>query len=371
MNTLYEGYYIGLMTGTSMDGVDTVLVDIHDNNKTQLISSYEQPLTDDLRDKIIGASNASADSLHDIALLDQELAETYATCIQSLLKQSGIKADNVQAIGSHGQTIRHCPDCQPPYTIQIGNADRLVELTGITVVSNFRQRDMAAGGQGAPLAPLFHHHLFAQPGTTRVCINLGGIANISVLNANGLISGFDTGPANTLMDHWAMRQRGERYDKDAYWASSGRVNESLLNSLLSEPWLSRQPPKSTGPELFNLQWLDSHLAGLDVSPVDVQRTLCEYTAMTLSDAISRYAPDSEELIVCGGGAYNPLLLERIEHHLPDKQLQSSEAFDMAPEWVEASMFAWLAWRTLNGLPGNVPTVTGASHEVVLGAIHPA
>ena len=371
MNTSYEGYYIGLMTGTSMDAVDTVLVEIPVGGKTRLAASHDYPLPDTLRQKIISACSSEASSPQDFASLDDELAETYAMCVQSLLEQTEIRADEIRAIGSHGQTIRHCPDCQPPYTIQLGNGERLLDLTGITTVNNFRQDDLNAGGQGAPLAPLFHHHLFAQPDKTLVGINLGGIANISILHADGQITGFDTGPANTLMDKWIERHQGVRYDQDARWAQSGQISSSLLENLLSEPWLSRKPPKSTGPELFNLQWLDRHLAGLDIDPADVQLSLCEYTAITLTDAISHYAPDCEKAVICGGGAYNPLLIDRIKHHLPNTSLVNSENYGIAPEWVEACMFAWLAYRTMNGLPGNVPAVTGASHEVVLGTIHPA
>jgi len=369
MNNLPD-YYVGLMTGTSMDAVDTVLVNIPSQGKTRLIASHDYPLPDNLREKIIVACNSEKHSPEDFASLDHELAETYAVCVQSLLEQSDIRSGQISAIGSHGQTIRHCPDCNPPYTIQLGNGERLAELTSITTINNFRQADMDAGGQGAPLAPLFHHHLFAQPGRTLVGVNLGGIANISILHADGQISGFDTGPANTLMDKWIERHQGKRYDQDAKWAQTGQVNAQLLEILLSEQWLSRQPPKSTGPELFNLSWLDQHLTGLHIDPADVQRTLCEYTAITLTDAISNYTPDCNEAVICGGGAYNPLLVDRIKFYLSDATLLSSEHYDIAPEWVEACMFAWLAHRTLNNLPGNVPAVTGANQEVVLGNIHP-
>jgi anhydro-N-acetylmuramic acid kinase len=371
MNTSHEGYYIGLMTGTSMDAVDTVVVDIQPDRKTTLVASYEHPLASSLREKITDACVARKDSAHDIATLDQELSELYAECIGSLLQQAGIASEHIKAIGSHGQTIRHCPDCQPPYTVQIGNAARLAEMTGITVINDFRQRDMAAGGQGAPLAPLFHHHLFSLAGKTIVCINLGGIANISILHADGSITGFDTGPANTLMDQWIMHHQQQRYDKDAVWARSGKIQPLLLDALLSEPWLSRQPPKSTGPELFNLQWLEQYLGEQEISPADVQRSLCEFSAISLTNAVNQYAPDAASVVICGGGAYNPLLVERIKHHLGGIHMSDSKLTNIAPEWIEACLFGWLAYRTLNGLAGNVPAVTGARHEAVLGAIHPA
>lgn len=371
MDTCPEGYYIGLMTGTSMDAVDTVLVDIKHGQTTRLVGSYEQPLPDEFRASINHVCDATQDSVDHVARLDLQLADLYAECIRSLLEQTAIKAEQVMAIGSHGQTIRHCPDCQPAYSVQIGNAARLVELTGITTVNNFRQRDMAAGGQGAPLAPLFHHHLFSQLDRTIVCINLGGIANISILRANGEIEGFDTGPANTLMDQWVMQQQQQRYDENAAWASSGTINQALLEKLLEEPWLKRPPPKSTGPELFNLQWLQPYLDDIDAGPADVQSTLCEFSAVTIANAIAGNASDAQAAVLCGGGAYNPLLVERIQHHLPNLPISDSSHSGIKPEWIEACMFGWLAYRALNGLTGNVPRVTGASHEVILGAIYPA
>ena len=354
-----------------MDAVDATLVEIKQNHKTRLISAYEHPLPTSLRERITNAGNASADSIHDVAILDNELAELYAHCVQATLEQAEVSPDQVHAIGSHGQTVRHCPDCNPPYSVQLGNADRLAEMTGISTVSNFRQRDMAAGGQGAPLAPIFHHHLFANDAHTVVCVNLGGIANISILNADGAITGFDTGPANTLMDKWTAQHHSEFFDRDAQWARTGNINDALLQAMLSENWLERPPPKSTGPELFNMHWLQQHLHDVHIEPEDVQRSLCEFSAVTIANAIHEHASDCRQLIVCGGGAYNPLLVERIQHHLSDIEVSKSDIVGIAPEWIEACMFAWLAYRTLNGLPGNIPAVTGARHEVVLGAIHHA
>lgn len=364
------GYFIGIMTGTSMDAVDTALVKIHDDGKSVFCSGHSQPITDRLRQKISAAANGHDDTLNTLATLDMELAVLFSDCVNQLLKKTHMERRDITAIGSHGQTIRHCPECSPPYTLQLGNGDTLAQQTGITTVANFRQRDIALGGQGAPLAPLFHHLAFHQQGKTTVVVNLGGIANISILYPDGTIEGCDTGPANTLMDQWIFKHQQKRYDRDAAWAKQGKLNENLLSRLLDEPWLKLPPPKSTGPELFNMQWLQTRLGNLDIAPADVQRTLCEYTATTLTKAITEYCKTTpDELILCGGGAYNPLLVGRIQSLCPYPVSLSSN-HGLSPDWVEASMFAWLAYRTLNGLTGNVPQVTGASRAAVLGAIHP-
>ena len=364
-----EGYYIGLMSGTSLDAVDAALLEISDSNNVSLIMADEYNIPDKMRQDILNISSGSLDSLHAIATLDHQLARVYAESVLLLLSNIGISARDIQAIGSHGQTVRHMPDESPPYTVQLGNGALLAELTDIKIVNDFRQADIAAGGQGAPLAPLFHHHLFHEQEQTVVGLNLGGIANISILHANGKISGFDTGPANTLMDQWISHHHQARYDKDGNWDRSGSVNTTLLENLLAEPWLNMAPPKSTGPELFNMRWLNDHMQGMETSPEDVQHTLCEFSAITVSNAIKNHAADCSKVILCGGGAYNPLLVERIQSHLPGCAVVGSNVYGIDPKWIEASMFAWFAWRTLNGLPSNVPAVTGASHEAVLGAIH--
>jgi anhydro-N-acetylmuramic acid kinase len=365
-----EGYFIGLMTGTSIDAVDTVLIRIDTDHMIKVIGTFDQQISDPLRKTIMDVSSGYTDTLHAIATLDQQLAELYAECVLSLLAQQGLKSENVQAIGCHGQTVRHKPGMNPPYTMQLGNGARLSELTGIRTINDFRQGDIAAGGQGAPLAPLFHHHLFANRENTVIGVNLGGIANISILRANGQIGGYDTGPANTLMDQWISFHKQLRYDEDASWARSGKLDQHLLDKLLTEPWLAQKQPKSTGPELFNLSWLDKHLTGTQIVPEDVQYTLCEYSALTICNEINRQAPETSRIVMCGGGAYNPLLVERIQHYLGERELISSSGYGIDPEWIEASMFAWFAWRTLNNLPSNVPAVTGAAHDVVLGTIHP-
>jgi anhydro-N-acetylmuramic acid kinase len=340
------------------------------NGSIDLIATSEYEITPALRQNILDIASGAADSLHAIAALDQQLAELYAEAIHSLLNLHAVNIHDIQAIGSHGQTVRHAPDNNPPYSMQLGNGALIAELTGIRTINDFRQGDIAAGGQGAPLAPLFHHHLFHEPGRTIVGLNLGGIANISILHADGEISGFDTGPANTLMDQWIAQHQQVRYDKDALWARSGSINHDLLDKLLAEAWLIKTPPKSTGPELFNLQWLNRKLKGTNIRPEDVQRTLCEYSALTIGNAVRTYARECSKLVICGGGAYNPLLVERIQYHLGDCTVVLSSDYKIDPEWIECTMFAWFAWRTLNGLPSNVPTVTGARHKAILGAVHP-
>ena len=358
------------MTGTSLDAVDTALIEVNSSHKVSLVTAKEYALPDATRQDIMNVASGSEDSLHAVASLDQQLARLYAESVLSLLNENNINTGAIQAIGSHGQTVRHAPDNTPPFSVQLGNGAVIARLTGIKTVNDFRQADIAAAGQGAPLAPLFHHHLFHEHQATVVGLNLGGIANISILHADGTIRGFDTGPANTLMDQWISHHYQMRYDKDAQWAKSGCLDNDLLDNLLSEPWLNTPPPKSTGPELFNLAWLKSQLPDKEMPPEDVQYTLCEFSAVTVTRAIKAHAPECRKLVICGGGAYNPLLVERIRFHLADCTVVDSSVYAIEPKWVEASMFAWFAWRTLNGLPSNVPAVTGASHKAVLGAIHP-
>ena len=367
-SSLTAGYFIGLMTGTSLDAVDTVLLQINNDGQTEFLDGITPEIPDTLRQSIQSISHGITDRIDDICRLDICLVNLYADCVGRLLSRNGLQTGQIIAIGSHGQTVRHCPDCNPPYTLQLGNGERLAGQTGITCVSDFRQRDMLYGGQGAPLAPLFHHHLFFKKGINRIVINLGGIANISILHQNGDIEGLDTGPANILMDQWIRQQQQQRYDKDAHWARSGQLHPTLLARLLDEPWLQQKPPKSTGPELFNLKWLGKFIGDTNIAPEDIQRTLCEYSAVTIADAIHSYAPDSEEAIICGGGTYNPLLIERLRELSP-APIFISDHYGISPDWVEAGMFAWLAWRTLNGMPGNIPAVTGADRETILGAIH--
>ncbi len=367
---LTAGYFIGLMTGTSLDAVDTILLKIDNDEQIRFLDGITPEIPDTLRLNIRDVCCGASDRIDDICKLDIHLANLYADCVSRILSRNDLEAHEITAIGSHGQTVRHCPACDPPYTLQLGNGEWLAGQTGITCVSDFRQRDMFFGGQGAPLAPIFHHHLFFQKNINRIVLNFGGIANISILRHNGDIEGFDTGPANTLMDQWIQQHRQQRYDKDAGWARSGRLHSGLLARLLDEPWLQHKPPKSTGPELFNLKWLKRLIDDIDVRPEDVQRTLCEYSAMTAADAIHTYAPHNQEVIVCGGGAYNPLLIERLQNLLSATPVLTSDSYGISPTWIEGGLFAWLAWRTLNRMTGNIPMSTGADRETILGAIHP-
>ena len=364
-----EELYIGLMSGTSMDGVDAVLADFGSATPRTLHLRH-QPYPTPLRNQLLELSHAAAPLLHGLAQLDVELGEFYAACVEQLLEQARITPKSVHAVGSHGQTVRHHPAGPHPYTLQIGDPNVIVERTGITTVADFRRRDIAAGGQGAPLVPAFHAALFQRPGHTRVILNLGGIANVSVLPGDAAqpVFGFDTGPASVLLDAWIGRHQGRTYDDDGAWASSGTVVLELLERLLDDDYFRRPPPKSTGRELFNLSWLERHLAGQE-SPHDVQATLLELTARSIANAVTAHAADCGELIACGGGTRNRTLMTRLQALLPRCPINDSASYGIDPQAVEALAFAWLARQTLQRRPGNLPAVTGARHPVILGGIY--
>jgi Predicted molecular chaperone distantly related to HSP70-fold metalloproteases len=364
-NTLY----IGLMSGTSLDGVDALLVDFS-SAQPRAVSSHHQPYPTEIRAALLELSHASHPELHQLAQMDVQLGELYAQAVNTLLDRAGIAAATIQAIGSHGQTVRHHPHGPHPYTLQLGDPNVIAERTGITTVADFRRRDIAAGGQGAPLVPAFHAAQFHHPGYMRVVVNLGGMANITVLPANGNapVIGFDTGPGNVLLDGWAQRHRGSTYDADGAWAAAGTRLPALLQRLLAEPYFTQAPPKSTGRERFNLPWLETRLEGAE-DPQDVQATLLELTALSVSQAINGHAGAAQEVLVCGGGAYNRALLQRLAHHLAPRTVLSTARYGVEPQAVEAMAFAWLAQQTLHGKPGNLPTVTGARRPVVLGGIY--
>jgi len=359
------GLFIGLMSGTSADGIDAVLIDSRCD--ATLLASRHRPMPPALREEVLAFRHAGANELHRQATLGVQLADEYAAAVSALLTEADVVADQVTAIGQHGQTLRHHPVGDTPYTVQIGDPNRLAELTGITVVADFRRRDIAAGGQGAPLVPAFHAAHLATPGVATAVVNIGGIANVTLVSADGAVSGWDTGPGNTLLDAWVSRHQGASFDDGGGWAATGATNRPLLENMLREPYFARALPKSTGPELFNLDWLHAHLAG-DEPPADVQRTLLELTAETIAGAITPASPDVVR--VCGGGALNTLLMERLTDRLRPAEITTTEAVGVDPCWVEAWAFAWLAERTLAGLPGNVPDVTGASGPRVLGGIYP-
>lgn len=378
MTTYHEtpgGHYIGLMSGTSLDGVDGVLVAFPDDGRATLLHHASSPLEDALRAELLALNSSNGvNELHRSALAANALVRTYSRIVGDLLKQAGLQPADIAAIGAHGQTVRHRPQefDRTGYTLQLNNPALLAELTGITTVADFRTRDVAAGGQGAPLVPAFHVGVFGRQGETVAVLNLGGIANLSVLRADGSVLGFDCGPANALMDFWSHRHTGKWYDAGGSWAAQGRVAEPLLATLLEDPYFAQLPPKSTGRDLFNPAWLERALAQHpDVDAQDVQTTLAELTAISCADDLKRHAPDTHELIVCGGGALNQHLMQRLQTHLPGVKVQSSAAHGIDPQQVEAAAFAWLARQCLLGLPGNLATVTGARGPRILGAIYPA
>jgi anhydro-N-acetylmuramic acid kinase len=362
-------YFIGLMSGTSMDGIDAAIVRFGDPG-VELVATHNSAYPETLRFALLRAAGTPVDEpIDNIGSLDRQVGEQFRDAAQVLLDGSGIPATEVLAIGSHGQTVRHQPDGPRPYSLQIGNPDIIAAGTGITTVADFRSADIAAGGQGAPLVPPFHDWLFRSPEENRVILNIGGIANITVLQRDGRpVTGFDTGPGNTLMDRWIHEHRGDSYDEDGAWAASGKVIDSLLERLLSFGYFRLEPPKSTGLEDFNLDWL----AQYDVDrhePADVQATLAELTARSVALHIREHARDTSRVYVCGGGASNSHLMRRLAVNLPDTQIDTTRAVGLDPDWVEAVAFAWLAMRTIRKQPGNLPSVTGASRKVVLGTIH--
>ncbi|MEG1770305.1 MAG: anhydro-N-acetylmuramic acid kinase [Comamonas sp.] len=365
--------YIGLMSGTSLDGVDGVLVDFQGH--THVLQHASCGFDVGLRAELLALNAAGDNELHRAALAANALVACYADVVGQLLQRAGLPAQAVQAIGAHGQTVRHRPQMfdGTGYTLQLNNPALLAERCGISVVADFRSRDVAAGGQGAPLVPAFHQSVFGRAGQTLLALNIGGISNISVLPADGEVSGFDCGPGNALMDAWCQRHTGRAYDDDGAWAASGSVLPALLQQLLDEPFLQQPPPKSTGRDLFSLDWMQQVLGTLpiDTRPEDVQATLTEFTARACADAALRWGREATQLLVCGGGALNGHLMARITALLPGMQVQSTTASGLPPLQVEATAFAWLARQTLRGLPGNLARVTGARGPRVLGAIYPA
>jgi anhydro-N-acetylmuramic acid kinase len=363
--------YIGLISGTSTDGIDAALVQF-EQNTPKLVHALTHPWSDALRTQILRvAQDETRLDLDAYGRLDVAIGHVFADAVQELVKQSGRSSASVCAIGSHGQTIRHRPTGKYPFTLQIGDASVIAERSNIDVVADFRRADVAAGGQGAPLLPAVHAILLGKPGHTRVVLNLGGIANITVLSANGDVLGFDTGPANGLLDAWCLRHRGEAFDRDGAFAASGRVDEKLLAALLQDSYFALLPPKSTGREHFHLAWLDAQLGSATRSPADVQATLLELTAQSVTDAIARHATDATDVLICGGGVHNSALVKRLSELLQPRALHSTADYGVDPDYLEATAFAWLARQRLLGLPGNLPAVTGASGLRVLGAIYAA
>lgn len=357
------------MSGTSLDGVDTVLVDFGSPTPV-LVQTFFCAYDDQLREQLLSLHQPGHDELNRAAILSNQLSCLYAQATAGLLENAGIAPQQIVAIGCHGQTVRHCPEVEKNYTIQLVNGALLAELTQITVVADFRSRDIAAGGQGAPLVPAFHDAVFKHPDCHRVIVNIGGIANITSLDPSHSIIGFDCGPGNLLMDAWCLRHTGKTYDKNGQWAATGRIIPVLLEALLADYFFLRQPPKSTGRDLFNVQWLEKKLLGNE-TPEDVQATLLQLTAITIARSIQEYCQTAEEVYVCGGGAHNTLLLDRLIDVIPGKAVALTDQLGVAVDWVEAFAFAWLAQQAMLRKTGNLAAVTGAKGDRILGAIYPA
>ena len=358
--------FIGLISGTSMDGVDAALVDCS-GVAPQLAAALAFPYPDELSLRVRAAAESQGQCpLKEFAALDAEVAELFARAALEVVREANESPSRVEAIGSHGQTLWHAPGETPPHTVQIGSPARIAALSGLVTVGDFRSGDMALGGQGAPLAPMFHHWLFRKPGENRAVVNIGGIANLSVLEAGGAVTGFDTGPGNTLLDAWTREHLGRPFDENGEWARSGRLQTGLLECLLADEYFEAEPPKSTGPERFNLNWLErAQPAG--APPPDVQATLVELTSVSIAGAIRSHCPGFA-VAVCGGGASNGFLMDRLAAHLPAPRPVSTEQWGVHPDWVEAAGFALLARARLQCKPGNAPAVTGASAALPLGGV---
>ncbi len=365
------GLFIGLMSGTSLDGIDTALVHI-ENGRTELVHALECPWPADLAQALLALRRHRSLSLIELGELDQRCGEQFAHACLTLLEQSGTSAAQITAIGSHGQTLFHHPLGQYPFTLQIGDPNLIAEITGITTIADFRRRDMAAGGQGAPLVPAFHKTVFQHPKRHRVVLNIGGIANISILPAGSApVYGFDTGPGNCLMDQWIRHSKGAAFDEQGRFARSGQVDQRLLQQLLNDDYFRLPPPKSTGTEYFSLAWLQKVLRDYpELCAADIQATLLELTAYSIHQEVQSHAPRSDEVIICGGGAKNPALVQALQRHFAQTPVFSSERLGINPDWMEAIAFAWLAHANIQRIPGNLPTVTGADGPRILGGIYP-
>lgn len=373
-----QGLFLGLISGTSADGIDAALVEFRDADRLQahLVAGRTFPWTEELRDRLVALGQGQdAQSLDELGTLDVQVGEAFAQAATGLIEEAGIAPFQVRAIGSHGQTVRHRPEGarfngQHPFTWQLGDGNVIAERTGIATVADFRRRDVAAGGHGAPLLPALHAALLHDATEDRAVLNLGGIANFTLLPADGPVRGFDTGPANCLMDAWCLRHTGQSFDADGAFAAQGQVDPDLLVRLLDEPWFMLPPPKSTGREHFHLDWLATRLRGGEAA-ADVQATLMELTAITVADALRAHQPATRRVLACGGGVHNARLLKAIAAQLPGMTVASTADHGVDPDFVEAMGFAWLARQTLAGLPGNLPGVSGARGPRVLGAYYPA
>lgn len=364
-------YFIGLMSGTSMDGIDAVLVDFSQKQVT-LVEKHSQDIPKHTLNGLQRLCVPGSDEITRLGQLDRSVGRLFACAVNALLEKANISKEQVIAIGSHGQTVRHMPNLDMGFTLQIGDPNTIAVETGIDVIADFRRKDIALGGQGAPLVPAFHQQMFSKPGTNRIILNIGGIANLTYLPGDEQpVLGFDTGPGNTLIDAWIQQVKSEHYDKDGAWAASGVTDEKLLTQLLSHSYFSMAFPKSTGRELFNQAWLEQQTAAFGhLSEADIQSTLLDVTCHSIAKDVSALS-EGGELFVCGGGAFNIEMMSRLKALLPSYQLNSTATLGMNPQWVEGIAFAWLAMRHHEGLSGNLPAVTGASREAVLGSLFPA
>ncbi|MGY4892763.1 UNVERIFIED_CONTAM: anhydro-N-acetylmuramic acid kinase [Xanthomonas axonopodis] len=366
--------YLGLMSGTSADGIDAALVRFADatHRRCELVAGTTVAWEPQLRETLValgqGAETVAIDAL---GQLDAQVGLAFAAAANRLIGDSGVERRQIRAIGSHGQTIRHRPNANPAFTWQIGDASRIAEHTGITTVADFRRRDVAAGGQGAPLMPAFHLAMLGAGDEDRAVLNLGGIGNLTLIPRDGAVLGFDTGPANALLDSWCQRHHGTPFDADGAFAASGRVDAVLLQALLADPWFALPPPKSTGREQFHLDWAVQAMGNARLDAADVQATLLELTAASVADALLRLQPTTRRVLVCGGGVRNPVLLARLAARLPGAMVESSARYGLDPDYLEAMGFAWLAAELLAGRAANLPSVTGAAGPRLLGAIYPA
>lgn len=368
-----DGYYLGQMSGTSLDGIDTAIIEIVDH-RCSLIAYHSLKWPAEIEQRLRHLIE-QGDSLDEMLQLDQICALYFSEAALQCLEKTHLKPHDIKAIGCHGQTIRHSPNSEPAYTLQIGNPNTIAESTGITTITDFRNRDIAAGGQGAPLAPAFHEALFSQSGKNRVVLNIGGIANISILTDTEL-TGFDTGPGNRLLDDWIRHCKKMPYDTNGEFAATGSPNSALLNHLLKDPYFHLPAPKSTGSDYFNLNWLETHLHDFSEETAediaeDIQATLALLTAVTICDGIKQAVTDCDEVLVCGGGVHNRFLMELIRQQLPNSKITSTGTYGIDPDWVEAMAFAWLAHQTLSGLAGNAAKVTGAKGARICGGIYQA
>ena len=362
-------YFVGLISGTSMDGIDAALVSFGDHS-CNILQTHSHQYSDDLRTRLTTCKQSPGlVAVDELADIDREVGLAFAAATNKLIQKAGVDKQDIAAVGSHGQTIYH----MPPVSVQIGDPNLIATMTGIRAVADFRRRDLSLGGEGAPLAPAFHQWLYADSGQVTGVLNLGGIANITVVDKNpDKTTGFDTGPASTLMDAWIREHRGAEFDADGEWARSGKVVGELLEKLLADPYLAETPPKSTGFEHYNLDWLRKTGGDLSLWPVeDVQATLLAFTVHSIVQAINDYCPNLDRLLVCGGGVHNVALMQDLATTLPGVEVESTASAGVLPDWMEAAAFGWLAMRTLRGEPGNLPSVTGASESAVLGAIYPA